>query len=229
LTGVVSLLSGGIDSTTLVFWLKDKGFNVQALTIIYGQKHQKEVDAARVIAHRASVGWRLIDLSKLKPILYSALTQEAIQIPEVPEIAEHYDTLRFTVVPNRNAILLSIATAYAVSLGWYTVAYAAHWSDRGVYPDCRQEFVKAFENAMRLANDLPEFEILTPFIGNEKRDIVKIGQKLGVPYELTWSCYKGGEVHCGVCSSCRERKRAFAEADIPDPTIYATGRTSQWR
>ncbi len=216
----VALLSGGVDSATLLYKLRSEGCEVHALTLLYGQRHSREIEAARAICSAAKVEHRIIDISSVKWLLRSALTDSAIEIPEVPETAEHYDTLKITIVPNRNAILLSIATAYAMSIGADLVAYAAHFSDRGVYPDCRKEFVEAFEKAMRLANEAPELRVEAPFVDMNKRDIVKLGSALRVPYELTWSCYKGGEKHCGACSSCRERKRAFSEAGVRDPTQY---------
>ena len=217
---VVSLLSGGIDSSTLLYWLKHYHEDVVALTILYGQKHLREVLSAQEIAKRCGVHHKILDLISLREILSSALTREDIAVPEVPETADYYDTLQSTIVPNRNMILLSIAAGYAVSLGFDAVAYAAHWSDRGVYPDCRDIFVSSIEHTIRLATDNPSFRVLAPFISLDKSEIIRIGANLGVPYDLTWSCYRGEEIHCGTCSSCRERKRAFAEAGIPDPTEY---------
>jgi len=219
---VVTLLSGGIDSSTLLYWLKRSGYKVKALTIIYGQKHSREIESAKIIAKRIDVDWTCVDLSALQPLLKSALTRTDVEIPSVPDQTAHYNTLQVTVVPNRNMILLSIAAAYAISNDFNAVAYAAHYSDRGVYPDCRWEFVHALEVALQLANDRPDFRVLAPFVRKTKADIVRLGHFLGVPYELTWSCYKGGERHCGKCSSCRERKRAFQEAGVPDPTAYDT-------
>jgi len=218
---VISLLSGGIDSSTLLYYLKKElDFDVTALTINYGQRHSKEVHAARKIAHSLGVDWLYVELPELGKWLRSALTTPSINVPEVPETAEHYDTLAVTVVPNRNMILLSIAAGIAQSIGAKAVAYAAHYSDRGVYPDCRAEFVNALEQTLKLALDDPDFKVLVPFVSKYKSDIVRLGAYLDVPYELTWSCYKGGEKHCGVCSSCRERKRAFREAGVIDPTEY---------
>jgi 7-cyano-7-deazaguanine synthase len=148
------------------------------------------------------------------------LTDSRVEIPYVPETVEHYETLKTTIVPNRNSIFLSIAIGYAVSLKANHVFFGAHHSDRGVYPDCRREFVEAFEEAEQLANDNSELVISAPFVDIDKSQIVKLGAKLGVPYGETWSCYKGGEMHCGVCSSCRERKRAFEEAGVADATEY---------
>lgn len=217
----VVILSGGIDSSTLLYDRASKGCEVSALTFIYGQKHEREIGSARAICNELSVSHRIVDLSPLKLILSgSALTDPDVEIPDVPETSEHYDTLKTTIVPNRNAIFLSIAVGYAVSTGAGSVLFGAHHSDRGVYPDCRAEFVEAFQAAERLATDMPELRIEAPYAGLDKADIVKLGTGLGVPFGLAWSCYKGGEIHCGVCSSCRERKRAFAEAGVLDPTGY---------
>jgi len=219
----VVILSGGIDSSTLLYDTASKGYEVSALTFIYGQKHEREIGSARAICEELSVPHRVVDLSALKPILSgSALTDPSVEIPEVPESAEHFDTLKTTIVPNRNAIFLSIAVGYAVSTGAGAVLFGAHHSDRGVYPDCRVEFVEAFQHAERLATDVPELRVEAPYAAMDKADIVRLGAGLGVPFGLAWSCYKGGEIHCGACSSCRERKRAFAEAGVPDPTEYRT-------
>ncbi len=217
----VIILSGGIDSSTLLYDTASKGYEISALTFIYGQKHEREIGSARAISNELSVSHRVVDLSALRPILSgSALTDPDVEIPDVPETSEHYDTLKSTIVPNRNAIFLSIAVGSAVSTGAGSVLFGAHHSDRGVYPDCRAEFVEAFQSAERLATDMPELRVEAPYAALDKADIVKLGAGLGVPFGLAWSCYKGGDVHCGVCSSCRERKRAFAGAGVTDPTEY---------
>lgn len=214
-------MSGGIDSTTLVYNSIDQGYEVECLTILYGQRHRREADSARRIAKALGVPHKILDLSPLGDILSgSALTDAKVDVPEVPETAEHYDTLKTTIVPNRNAIFLSIAVGYAVSIHAENVFFGAHSSDRGVYPDCREEFVEAFQTAERLATGEPDLNIVAPFVGMDKADIVRLGERLGVPFGETWSCYKGGALHCGACSSCRERKRAFIEARVPDPTEY---------
>jgi 7-cyano-7-deazaguanine synthase len=217
----VIILSGGIDSATLLYSSLKKGYEVECLSFIYGQKHRREVDSARRVADALKVPHKVLDLSPLGQILSgSALTDASIDIPDVPETAEHYDTLKMTIVPNRNAIFLSIAVGYAVSRGADNVFFGAHSSDRGVYPDCREEFVESFQTSERLATANPELNIAAPFVNMDKADIVKLGAELGVPFGETWSCYKGGSVHCGMCSSCRERKRAFLDAGVPDPTGY---------
>jgi len=217
----VVIASGGVDSSTLVYQTVKDEYKTYVLTFIYGQKHKREIESAKKICEGIKVHHKVIDLSVLKDVLSgSALTDSAVEIPEVPETAEHYETLKTTIVPNRNSIFLSIAIGYAVSIKANYIFFGAHHSDRGVYPDCRQEFVEAFEYAERLANDSTHLVISAPFVRMNKSEIVKLGAELGVPYKETWSCYKGGRIHCGVCSSCRERKRAFQEAGVVDPTEY---------
>ena len=217
----VVIASGGIDSTTLIYKLTSKGYSLKTLTFLYGQKHLKESEYAIKTFEKLSLDYRLVDISGIKDLISgSALTDSRVEIPEVPETTEHYDTLKTTIVPNRNSIFLSLAVAYAQQLKYNSVFYGAHHSDRGVYPDCRREFIESFEHSQRLANDNEQFRIIAPFVEMDKAEIVKLGHQLGVPYEDTWSCYKGLELHCGHCSSCSERKRAFSNSGIKDPTIY---------
>ena len=217
----VIIVSGGIDSTTLLYMARAEGFDVRALTFLYGQRHVKEVEHAERICRGLDVLHKVVDLSSMKGLLAgSALTDSSVDVPEVPETAEHFDTLQATIVPNRNAIFLSVAIGYAVSLGAENVFFGAHFSDWGVYPDCRREFVEAFESAEKLATGNPRLNIKAPFVDKDKSEIVKLGQELGVPFKETWTCYKGGAIHCGACSSCSERKRAFSESGVVDPTEY---------
>lgn len=217
----VVIVSGGIDSTTLLYKLVADRYEVHALTFLYGQKHQKEIESAKKITELLNVNHKVIELEQLGQILKSALTNPSITIPQVPSEIKFYDSLKVTVVPNRNAVLLSIACGYALSIDAKHVFYAAHYSDRGVYPDCRKEFVTALQDAVRIGTEERELSIQAPFIDMTKAQIVQLGSRLGVPYGLTWSCYNGFEKHCGACSSCRERKRAFLLAGVKDPTVYA--------
>ena len=217
----VIILSGGIDSSTLCYKCVNDGYDVYTLTLNYGQKHKKELNSAEKICLNLKLTPNIVDLSSIKMLLSgSALTDESVLIPEVPETVEHYETLKTTIVPNRNAILLALAVAYGENIGADKIFFGAHHSDRGVYPDCRKEFINAFEKAEKLANDNENLKINAPFVDLNKSEIVKLGSKLGVSYSDTWSCYVGEELHCGVCSSCRERKRAFSEASVEDPTQY---------
>jgi len=201
----------------------DDGYEVYALTILYGQRHSREASAAKRIAERAGVNHVLVDLWDLKSVLHSALTGHAEVPSPTAETPDAYaQSLQSTVVPNRNMIMLSIAAGYAYSIGAHAVAYAAHASDYAVYPDCRPEFVQALEKALQVSLDDSSFKVIAPFVHMKKAEIVRLGKLLGVPFELTWSCYCGGRKHCGRCSSCKERHRAFVEAGVEDPTEYET-------
>lgn len=215
------MISGGVDSSTLCYKAVRDGYDVSPLTFIYGQKHEKEVLSSENICRHLGLRPNVVDLSSVSALFGAcALTDRDVEIPRVPASASNYETLSATVVPNRNAIFLSLAVAYSQSIGCDTVFYGAHHSDRGVYPDCRAEFVSAFEEAERLATDNERLTIVAPFADMDKSGIVRLGSSLGVPFGDTWSCYVGSCVHCGTCSSCRERKRAFIEADVTDPTEY---------
>jgi len=217
----VIIFSGGLDSTVLCYKTAADNFDVHALAILYGQRHSREIESAIKIAGLLGIKHKVIDLSSINELLQgSALTDSSVDVPEVPETTEHFATLKSTIVPNRNAIFLSIAIGYSGSIKANNVFFGAHHSDRGVYPDCRKEFIDAFEAAERLANDNPALNISAPFVEMDKSEIVMLGDKLGVPFEHTWTCYVGGKLHCGVCSACNERKRAFNEAGVKDPTEY---------
>jgi 7-cyano-7-deazaguanine synthase len=214
----VCLLSGGMDSTVLLGLTQDQGLEPIALSVIYGQRHVKEIVAAREVARFYKVPHYVVDLGdSLKPILKGSALTDDIDVPEGHYAAEN---MAITVVPNRNAILLSLATALAVSQGAGPVRFAAHAGDHAIYPDCREEFVSPFSDAMRAGNQPAPVVVEAPFLHLSKTDIVKMGYDLGAPFALTWSCYKGGEKHCGRCGTCVERRLAFADAGIGDPTEY---------
>ncbi len=208
----VLLLSGGLDSTTLLYDLLSTGDEVLALSIFYGQKHQKEISAAKEIATHARVKHIIKEISGI--FGESALTSDSLEVPD-----GHYTDLSMkqTVVPNRNMIFLSIALSLAISEKFDRVAYAAHAGDHTIYPDCRPEFVEAMKNVFPLS-DWFKVTLYAPYVNLSKKEICKKGLALGAPLDLTWSCYKGGEAHCGKCGTCVERKEAFLE--IIDPTIY---------
>lgn len=215
------MVSGGVDSSTLCYKAVREGYEVFPLAFIYGQKHEREIRSSERICRRLGLTPNIIDLSSARTLFgSSALTDRDVEIPRVSATAGNYETLSATVVPNRNAIFLSLSVAYSQSIGCDTVFYGAHHSDRGVYPDCRPEFVSAFEKAERLATDNERLTIVAPFVDMDKSGIVRLGADIGVTFEDTWSCYVGSRMHCGTCSSCRERKRAFIEADVADPTEY---------
>lgn len=214
----VVLLSGGLDSTVLLYTRLELGYDCYPLAILYGQRHEKEVLSAAVICKLLSLDLKRIDLSVLKELLPSSLTG----IGDVPD--GHYadESMKSTVVPNRNMILLSVAAGYAQGIGSGFVAYAAHKGDHPIYPDCRPVFVESARETITLGTGWSHdgVQLLAPFIRYTKADIVKLGETLGVPFELTWSCYKGGDIHCGVCGTCTERKEAFVVAKVKDRTVY---------
>jgi 7-cyano-7-deazaguanine synthase len=221
----VAVVSGGLDSTVMAYSLRAEGYELAAISFDYGQRHRKELQFAEQVSIDLGASWTLIDLhaAGLTGILPgSALTDEAVAVPD-----GHYadESMRITVVPNRNAIMLSIACALAVTRDAEAVAFGAHAGDHFIYPDCRPEFVRAFASMVNLAVEgLATIEILTPFLTMTKADIVKMGADLHVPFERTWSCYKGGALHCGTCGTCYERREAFAIAHVVDPTAYEPSR-----
>jgi len=218
---VVAVVSGGLDSTTMAYHLRAEGCALNAIAFDYGQRHRKELAFAEQMAADLDSPWTLIDLRAAgltKILTGSALTDLTVTVPD-----GHYadESMKSTVVPNRNAIMLSIACALAVTREAGAVAFGAHTGDHFIYPDCRPEFVRAFEAMVNVAVEgLASIEILAPFLSMTKTDIVKFGAELKVPFERTWSCYKGGALHCGTCGTCVERREAFAEAHVIDPTRY---------
>ncbi|MEE3200012.1 MAG: 7-cyano-7-deazaguanine synthase QueC [Planctomycetota bacterium] len=213
----VVTFSGGIDSTTLLYQLLSEGCEVLALSIDYGQRHRIELEHAARIAGQLGIRHEIADLSSISRLLAgSSLTGEDIPVP-----LGHYEdeSMKQTVVPNRNMLLLAVAAAWAISEKADSVAYAAHSGDHAIYPDCRSEFADALGGAIALA-DWHKVELLRPFVDKTKEDITRLGAELEIPFELTWSCYQGGEQHCGACGTCIERREAFLLAGIPDPTQY---------
>ena len=213
----VVLFSGGLDSTVLVYHLLQEKADLKLLSIDYGQRHHKEIISSTQIAESLGVPHFVLSLPSLGQLLGgSALTDQEISLPE-----GHYaeESMKATVVPNRNMILLSLAAGHAISLKYDTVAYAAHAGDHTIYPDCRPEFADSMAHALTLA-DWSSINLLRPFVHWSKADLVRHGKKLGVPFEKTWSCYAGGDVHCGKCGTCVERKEAFKLVGLSDPTQY---------
>jgi 7-cyano-7-deazaguanine synthase len=212
----VLILSGGVDSTTLLYEMVEEGYEVQALTFNYAQRHKKEIDCARKIAALLEVPHRVVDLCCLASLLGDSALLGGKEVPSC-----HYteDAARQTIVPNRNMILLAIATGYAEANEIPHVFYAAHKNDSAIYPDCREDFVEAMKPAIRLATAWHPVELRAPFVNLTKAEIVKIGLELKVPYELTWSCYKGEETPCRSCPTCIEREEAFELNGAVDPLI----------
>ncbi|MGH3833990.1 MAG: 7-cyano-7-deazaguanine synthase QueC [Pseudonocardiaceae bacterium] len=219
---VVLILSGGLDSTVLGYRLRADGARLTMLSFDYGQRHRCELEYARRTAVTLTGPHRVIDLSALSSMLAgSSLTDTTVDVPD-----GHYTDLsmRVTVVPNRNAIMLDVAVAQAVAVQADAVAFGAHAGDHPIYPDCRPVFLDAYRRMVLLANEgflAPRFTVLAPFLALSKADIVRFGADLGVPFADTWSCYKGDERHCGTCGTCVERREAFQVARVADPTEYA--------
>ncbi len=214
----VAVYSGGLDSTVLLYHLRDAGHEVAALSVDYGQRHRQELNCAAVIAGDLGIEHEVVDLRSMTRLLGgSSLTDPGVPVPH-----GHYAdaTMKATVVPNRNLILLALAAGWAISRGAEAVAYAAHGGDHAIYPDCRPEFAEAVDRCFNLANWQP-VRLLRPFIEMTKADIVQRGAELDVPFGQTWSCYEGGEIHCSRCGTCVERREAFALANVTDPTEYA--------
>ena len=220
---VVAIVSGGLDSVTLAYHLVDQGYEPVLISYDYGQRHSKELDFAKLCAQRLNVKHHLVDLKVLTSLMStSSLTSNAIEVPD-----GHYaeETMKVTVVPNRNAIMINVATALAVSESYSFVATGVHGGDHFIYPDCRPEFIESQTETLKLANAgfiATEFDVLAPFVNISKADIVTIGDAIGVPWLETWSCYKGGDIHCGSCGTCFERREAFELANVEDPTSYTS-------
>lgn len=219
---VIAIVSGGLDSVTLAHLLAAQKVELHLLAFDYGQKHRKELDFARDCATRLGASFNLVDLTSLTPLIAgNALTDASVSVPHGHYAAAN---MAITVVPNRNAIFLSLAYGVAVAHGAQMVGFGVHSGDHFVYPDCRPAFVEVFELMQKKAVEGfgdPDLKLYTPFLKTDKSGIVTQGAKLGVDFTRTWSCYEGGEIHCGECGTCVERKEAFAKAKVADPTSYA--------
>ena len=211
----VIILSGGMDSVTLLY--EQQARIALAITFDYGSNHnQREAMYAKQHCQLLGIEHLLIPLEFMSRYFKSSLLEGADAIPE----GDYDDTnMKSTVVPFRNGIMLSIACGIAESRGLTKVMIANHFGDHAIYPDCRAEFIRPMSEAMR-AGTYVGVEILAPYTGISKTDIAVIGKRLGVDYSQTYSCYKGGELHCGKCGTCVERKQALHDAGIVDNTLY---------
>lgn len=211
----VIIVSGGMDSITLLYDHKDE--IALGISFDYGSNHNaREIPFAKMHCERLGIKHITINLDFMHQYFKSSLLDGAEAIPE-----GHYadDNMKSTVVPFRNGIMLSIAIGIAESNNLDQVFIANHGGDHTIYPDCRPEFINAID-AAATAGTYNNVKVVAPYTKITKRDIARIGKKLGIDYTETWSCYKGGEVHCGKCGTCVERKEALAEAGIEDKTIY---------
>ncbi len=211
------VLSGGMDSTVLLADAVAAGNRVAALSFDYGSKHNaRELPLARAICEKLSVEHKTVSLPFINELFSSSLLSSGA---EVPDGAYDAPTMKSTVVPFRNGIMLSIAAGYAESIGAPKVLLGSHAGDHFIYPDCRPEFNAAFSTAVNLGTD-GQVSIEFPFSALDKRDIGDRGRTLGVDFTATWTCYKGGGNHCGVCGACDERKYALRHDSGLDPTTY---------
>ena len=214
----LAVCSGGLDSVTLSHKIVIEETLIHLVSFDYGQRHRKELDYARRCATRLGVTHDIIDITDIGRRLTGSALTDGTAVPD-----GHYaeETMRSTIVPNRNAIMLTIAFGVATVRRAEAVAAAVHGGDHFIYPDCRLSFVEAFATMQRMALDgLAQIAFETPFLRWSKADIVREGARLGVPFAETWSCYKGGARHCGRCGTCVERREAFHLARVDDPTAY---------
>lgn len=212
----IIIVSGGMDSITMLYEYQDR--IALGVSFDYGSNHNsREIPFAQLHCKRLNIPHITIPLDFMPRYFKSSLLEGADAIPE-----GNYDdsNMQSTVVPFRNGIMLSIAAGIAESHGLQFIMMANHSGDHTIYPDCRPEFVKAMSEATRTGT-YPGIEILAPYTGITKSDIARHGKVLGIDYTETWSCYKGGEKHCGKCGTCRERRQALEEAGLPDMTEYA--------
>ncbi len=215
----VVVCSGGMDSVTLAYLIKEEHDISSLVSFNYGQRHQKELDYAALTAADLGAQHNIIDISNIAPFLTGSSLTDHIDVPD-----GHYseENMRVTVVPNRNAIMFSIAFGIAAGENASAVAAAVHAGDHFIYPDCRPEFIDAFSVMQNFALEgMWEINFHTPFVNITKAKIAQIGTKLNVPFEKTWSCYKGGEIHCGRCGTCVERQEALYLAGAKDLTLYS--------
>lgn len=218
----VIILSGGIDSSTLAYWLNQQNYNqLIALTFNYGQKQIIELTAAKTIATNLAAVHKIIDISFMKDFLQgSSLTDNTIAVPHGVYTKNN---MQLTVVPNRNSMFLSMAWAIACVERADILAYGAQGGDHYLYPDTRIDYINALNLALRLGTEdcRPDhLQLIAPLVNMSKEQIVKLGTELAVPYADTYSCYQGDIIHCGLCGACQNRKLGFNNAEIADPTIY---------
>lgn len=220
----VVLLSGGLDSTTSAAIAKSQGFELYALSFDYAQRHRRELEAAKQVAAALGVAEHRILPLPLGELGGSALTDACIAVPDAPSPGAIGQTIPITYVPGRNTVFIAFALSYAEVVGAHAIFLGINAMDYSGYPDCRPEYIEAFQTLAHLATkqgvegEGPRLE--TPLISMSKADIVRAGLEHDAPLELTWSCYRGGTKACGTCESCVLRLRGFAEAGAKDPVAY---------
>lgn len=211
--------SGGLDSVTLAHQVAQEGTLHSLVSFNYGQRHTKELDYAAACAQALTVPHDIIDISGVGKLLSGSALTDDVDVPE-----GHYqeESMRVTVVPNRNAIMLTVAFGVAASRECDVVAIAVHGGDHFIYPDCRPDFISSFQTMQNHALEgVQPVALHAPFVHVDKTEIVRVGAKINVPFADTWSCYQGDDAHCGRCGTCVERREAFSLAGVEDPTVYA--------
>lgn len=213
---VVVIYSGGMDSFTVLHRALKANKTPYALTFDYGQRHKKEIGYAARVCEQLGIHHKVVDISAINSLVGGSALTSDIEVPE-----GHYEepSMKTTVVPNRNMILLSMAVGYAVSIDAHEVYYGAHSGDHAIYPDCRPEFVIKMNDVCQIANYEP-IQIVTPYLHNSKSEILSDGLKMGLNYADTWTCYNGREKACGRCGACQERLEAFRDNNATDPLPY---------
>ena len=220
----VVLLSGGLDSSTVLYQAKTDGYECYAISFDYQQRHRRELQSAQAIARCANVKEHQVISFDLRQWGGSALTDEDIDLPEHRSLDQMSQDIPITYVPARNTIFLSFGLSYAEAKGAERVYLGVNALDYSGYPDCRPDYIQAMQEVFTLGTkqgrEGQPIRIVTPLINLKKTAIIELGNQLGVPWEQTWSCYAGGDVACGVCDSCRLRLAAFAELGLKDPLPY---------
>ncbi|MBD2134417.1 MULTISPECIES: 7-cyano-7-deazaguanine synthase QueC [unclassified Sphaerospermopsis] len=220
----VILLSGGLDSSTVLYQARADGCECYAISFDYQQRHRRELQSAMFVAQSVGVVQHQIVNFDLRLWGGSALTDEAIALPQARSLDEMSQSIPVTYVPARNTIFLSFALGYAETIGAQRVYIGVNVLDYSGYPDCRPDYIQAMQEVFRLGTkqgrEGQPIDIIAPLINLKKTEIIQLGNQLDVPWELTWSCYAGGDQACGVCDSCRLRLAAFAQLGLQDPVDY---------
>jgi 7-cyano-7-deazaguanine synthase len=219
----VILLSGGLDSSTVLYLAKSEGDDCYALSFDYQQRHRRELEAARSIATAVGVVAHQVVNFDLRLWGGSALTDDRVDLPQDRDLAAMSESIPVTYVPARNTIFLSFALAYAEAIAASRVYIGVNALDYSGYPDCRPDYIEAMRSVFRLGTkqgrEGEPIEIVTPLIDLKKTEIIQLGDRLRVPWAQTWSCYSGDSVPCGTCDSCRLRLAAFSELGMVDPSV----------
>ena len=212
----IVLLSGGIDSAVTLYAARKKGYKILALIFDYGQRHRREIGFAKKIATRAGSSYRVVKVAL--PRKGTSLVDRKMKLPTGRSPAKIKKSVPSTYVPGRNLIFLSMAAAFAESEKAKAIFIGAHTEDYSGYPDCKKPFFNAFKKTINVGTKSGKgTRIHAPLIGKDKKQIIKTGLRLRVPFEITWSCYEGKKVPCGTCDSCIFRNRAFKALKIEDP------------